>query len=137
MRLLMDLRKINTLLADEYANKTHPALCQMQHKTWQGSHYSASLTAPKLITACRWRTNIRWRCLHSILRAEVLPTKDLHKVFGRFVSAFSGFMREYSDPVVKADQCAQYVDDIGIAANNARIFPGTFGQCSSSLAKQD
>ena len=28
-------------------------------------------------------------------------------------------MREYLDPVVKADQCAQYVDDIGIAANIA------------------
>ena len=28
-------------------------------------------------------------------------------------------MQEYLDPVVKADQCAQYVDDIGIAANNA------------------
>ena len=28
-------------------------------------------------------------------------------------------MREYLDPVVKADQCAQNVDDIGIAANNA------------------
>ena len=28
-------------------------------------------------------------------------------------------MREYLEPVVKADQCAQYVDDIGIAANNA------------------
>ena len=28
-------------------------------------------------------------------------------------------MREYLDPVVKADQCAQYVEDIGIAANNA------------------
>ena len=28
-------------------------------------------------------------------------------------------MREYLDPVVKADQCAQYVDDIAIAANNA------------------
>ena len=27
-------------------------------------------------------------------------------------------MREYLDPVVKADQCAQYVDDFGIAANN-------------------
>ena len=35
------------------------------------------------------------------------------------MSAFSGFMREYLDPVVKADQCAHYVDDIGIAANNA------------------
>ena len=29
-------------------------------------------------------------------------------------------MREYLDPVVKADQCAQYVDDIGIAPTNAR-----------------
>ena len=33
--------------------------------------------------------------------------------------ASSSFMREYLDPVVKADQCAQKVDDIGIAANNA------------------
>ena len=37
----------------------------------------------------------------------------------RSVSAFSSFMREYLDPVVKAEQCAQYVDDIGIAAHNA------------------
>ena len=38
-------------------------------------------------------------------------------------------MREYLDPFVKADQCAQNVDDIGIAANNAR-------QSSSAFAKQ-
>ena len=31
-------------------------------------------------------------------------------------------MRDYSDPVVKADQCAQCVDDIGFAANNATDF---------------
>ena len=35
----------------------------------------------------------------------------------RALSAFSSFMREYLDSVIKADQCAQYVDDIGIAAN--------------------
>ena len=35
----------------------------------------------------------------------------------RALSAFSSFMREYLDTVIKADQCAQYVDDIGIAAN--------------------
>ena len=28
-------------------------------------------------------------------------------------------MREYLDQVIKTNQCAQYVDDIGIAANNA------------------
>ena len=45
--------------------------------------------------------------------------KRLAQGLSRSVSAFSSFMREYFDPVVKADQCAQYVDDIGIAANNA------------------
>ena len=37
----------------------------------------------------------------------------------RSVSAFSSFMCEYLDPVVKADQCVQYVDDTEIAANSA------------------
>ena len=54
--------------------------CQMQHNTWQRSHNSASLTAPKLITSCRWQTNVRWKNLPSILPAEPLPTRDLHKV---------------------------------------------------------
>ena len=37
----------------------------------------------------------------------------------RALSAFSSFMRGYLDKVIKADQCAQYVDDIGIADNDA------------------
>ena len=37
----------------------------------------------------------------------------------RSLSAFSSLMREYLDPAVKADQYAQYVDDIGIAVKNA------------------
>ena len=45
--------------------------------------------------------------------------KRLAQGLSRSVSAFSSFMREHWDPVVKADQCAQYVDDIGNAANSA------------------
>ena len=45
--------------------------------------------------------------------------KRLAQGLSRSVSAFSSFMREYLDPVFKADQYAQYVDDIGFAANNA------------------
>ena len=37
----------------------------------------------------------------------------------RSLSSFSSFMREYLDRVIKADKCAQYVDDIGIATHNA------------------
>ena len=45
--------------------------------------------------------------------------KILAQGLSRSVSDFLSFMREYLDPLVKPDQCAQYVDDIGIAANNA------------------
>ena len=37
----------------------------------------------------------------------------------RSLSAFNSTVREYLDPLVKADKCAQNVDDIGIAANTA------------------
>ena len=35
----------------------------------------------------------------------------------RSLSSFSNFMREYLDSVIKADKCAQYVDEIGKATN--------------------
>ena len=54
-----------------------------------------------------------------IFASRTFAYKRLAQSLSRSVSAFSSFMREYLDPVVKADQCAQYVDDIGIAANNA------------------
>ena len=43
--------------------------------------------------------------------------KRLAQGLSRALSAFSSFMREYLDKVIKADQCAQHMDDIGIAAN--------------------
>ena len=46
--------------------------------------------------------------------------RRLAQGLSRSLSAFSSFMREYLDPVIKADQCAQYVGDIGIAANDAQ-----------------
>ena len=50
---------------------------------------------------------------------RTIAYKRLAQGLSRSVSAFSSFMREYLDPVVKSDQCAQYVDDIGIVAKNA------------------
>ena len=44
--------------------------------------------------------------------------RRLAQGLSRALSAFSSFIREYLDKVIKADQCAQYVDDIGIAANS-------------------
>ena len=44
--------------------------------------------------------------------------RQLAQGLSRSLSAFSSFIREYLDTLIKADQCAQYVDDIEIAANS-------------------
>ena len=68
--------------------KTQSALCQMQHNTWQGNVFSASLIALRLLTVCRWRTNGQWKCLQSILPVELLPTGGLHKVLANWCLPF-------------------------------------------------
>ena len=49
--------------------------------------------------------------------SRTLPYRRLAQGLSRSLSAFSSSIREYLDPVTKVDQCAQYVDDFGIAAN--------------------
>ena len=71
---------------------------------------------------------LAFRCFAS----RTFAYRRLAQGLSRALSAFSSFMREYLDKVIKADQCAQYVDDIGIAANDAeqliKNFRATF-QC--------
>ena len=53
LRLLVDLRKINNLISDDYINNNHPALLPMQPNIWPGKSYFANWTAPKHIIASK------------------------------------------------------------------------------------
>ena len=119
LRLLVDLRKINTLIADDYTNNNHPVSTL--------SDAAQHLAGKSLL--CKLDCSQAYHCLQMADQRSVeMPAfnfasrtfayKRLAQGLSRSVSAFSSFLREYLDPVVKADQCAQYVD-IGIAANNA------------------
>ena len=44
--------------------------------------------------------------------------KKLAQGLSRSVSGFSSFMRQYLEPVITADKCFQYVDDIGVGAHD-------------------
>ena len=120
LRLLVDLRKINSLNADVYTNNNHPISTL--------SDAAQHLAGKSLF--CKLDCFQAYHCLQMADQrsVEMLAFNSASRTFAykrlaqrpsRSVSAFSSFMREYSDPVVKADQCAQYVDDIGIAANVA------------------
>ena len=120
LRLLVDLRKINSLIADDYTNNNHPVSTL--------SDAAQHLAGRSLF--CKLDCSEAYHCLQMADQrsVEMLAFNSASRTFAykrlaqglrRSVSAFSSFMRGYLDPVVKADQCAQYVDDIGIAANNA------------------
>ena len=123
LRLLVDLRKINTLIADDYTNNNHPVSTL--------SDAAKNLAGKSLF--CKPDCSQAYHCLQMADQRSVemlafnfairtFAYKRLAQGLIRPVYAFSSYMREYLDPVIKADQFAQYVDDIGIAANNATDF---------------
>ena len=123
LRLLVDLRKINTLIAVDYNNKNHPVSTlsdAAQHL--EGKSLFCKLDCSQACHCLQMADQRSVKMLASIFASRTFAYKRLAQGLSRSVSAFSSFMREYLDPVVKADQCAQYVDDIGIAANNATEF---------------
>ena len=117
-RLLVDLRKINALIADDYINSNHPISTL--------SDAAQHLAGNKLF--CKLDCSQAYHCLQMADQrsVELLAFNFASRTFAycrlaqglsRALSAFSNFMREYLDSVIKADQCAQNVDDFGIAAN--------------------
>ena len=120
LRLLVDLRKINSLIADDYTNNNRPVSSlsdAAQHLA--GKSLFCKLDCSQAYHCLQMADHRSVEMLAFNFASRTFAYKRLAQGLSRSVSAFSNFMREYLDPVVKADQCAQYVDDIGIAANNA------------------
>ena len=118
LRLLVDLRKINALIADDYINNIHPVSTL--------SDAAQHLAGKKLF--CKLDCSQAYHCLQMADQrsVELLAVNFASRTFAyrrlaqglsRALSVFSSFMPGYLDSVIKVDQCAQYVDDIGIAAN--------------------
>ena len=116
----MDLRKINTLIADDYTNNNHPVSSlsdAAQHLP--GKSLVCKLDCSQAYHSLQMADQRSVELLAFNFASRTFAYRRLAQGLSRSVSAFSSFLREFLDPVVKADQCAQYVDDIGIAANNA------------------
>ena len=120
IRLLLDVRKVNNLLADDYTNKNHPVSTlseAVQHLA--GNSLFCKLDCSQAYHCQQVADRRSVEVLGFTFASRTFAYKRLAQRLSKAVSAFSSFMHEYFDPVVKADQCAQYVDDIGIAAIHA------------------
>ena len=120
LRLLVDLRNINSLIADDYTNNNHPvSTLSDAEQHLAGKSLFCKLYCSQACHCLQMADKRSVEMLAFNFASRTFAYKRVAKSLSRSVSVFSSFMREYLDPVVKADQCAQYVDDIGIAANNA------------------
>ena len=107
LRLLVDLRKINALISDDYINNNHPVSTL--------SDAAQHLAGKKLF--CKLDCSQAYHCLQMAdqrsiemlafnFASRTYAYKRLAQGLSRALSAFSSFMREYLDKVIKADQCA-------------------------------
>ena len=120
LRLLVDLRKLNTLIADDYAINNHPvSTLSDAAQDLAGNSLFCKLDCSQAYHCLQMADQRSGEMLAFNFASGTFAYKRLAQGLSRSVSAFSSFMREYLDAVVKADQCAHYVDDIGIAANNS------------------
>ena len=89
LRILVNLRKINSLIADHFTNNNHPVSTlsdAAQRLAWKSLSYKLDSSQP--YHCLQVATNAQWKCLHSILPAELLPTKDLHNFLAELCMLF-------------------------------------------------
>ena len=120
LRLSVHLRKINSLISDDYTNNNHPvSILSDAAQHLAGKSLFCKLDCSQAYHCLQMADQRSVEMLAFNFASRTFAYKRLAQGLSRFVSVFSSFMRKYLDPVVKADQGAHYVDDIGIAANNA------------------
>ena len=120
LRLLVDLRKINNLICDDHINSNHPVSTltdAAQHMA--GKKLFCKLDCSQAYHCFPMADQKSIEMLTFNFASRTSAYKRLAQGLGRALSAFSSVMREYLDRVITADQCAQYVDFIGIAAFDA------------------
>ena len=107
LRLLVNLRKINSLLADDYTNINHPVISfsdAAEHLT--GKSLFCELDFSQTYHCLQMADQRSVKMLTFVFASRTFAYRRLAQGLNKSVSAFSSSMREYLDPVVKADQCA-------------------------------
>ena len=89
----------------------------MKLSTWQGKGFSANWIAYHCLQIADYQYI---QMLAFNFASRTFTYCRLAEGLGRSLSAFSSFLRECLDKAIETDQCAQFVDDIGIAANDTK-----------------
>ena len=129
LRLLVDLRKINSLIPDDYTYNNHPVSTlsdAAQHLA--GMSLFCKLVCSQSYHCLQIADNGQLNCSHSILLAELLPTKDLHKVLADRCLLFQvSFLSSWTQSTKQTNVLNTWMT-LESQPIMLRTSPGTFGQ---------
>ena len=108
LRLLVELRKINNLISDDYINNNHPVSTltdAAQHTVGKKLFCKLDCSQPYHCLPMADQRSIEMLAFN--FASRTFAYRRLAQGLSRALSAFSSFMREYLDRDIEADQCAK------------------------------
>ena len=132
LRFLVDLRKVNSLKADDYIKNNHPVSTMTdaaQHFSGKSLLWNLDCSqASHCLQMADQRSVKMWKCLHSILQAKHLPTKNLHEVSADLCLPFQVSCVSIWTQLSKLTNVFTTSTTLEMQLINPRTLPGTFGQ---------
>ena len=138
LRLLVDLSKINTLIADDYTNNNHPVRTlsdAAQHLA--GKSLFCKLDCSQAYHCLQMAHQRSVELLAFNLLAESSSTKDLHKVSADLCLPFQASCASTWTQLLRQTNVLNTWTILELQPTMLRTLPGTFGQSSSAFAMQD
>ena len=137
LRLLVHLKKINTLIADDYTNNIHP----VSNLSDTAKHLAGKTLFCKLDCSqayhCLQMADQRSVEMLSFNFAELLHTEDLHKVSANLCLLFRASCANTWTQLLKLTNVVNTWMILELQPIMLRTLPGRFGQSSSAFAMQD
>ena len=119
LRKLIDLRRINHSLKNDYINSNFP----ISNMTDASNHFAGKSLFNKLDCSQAYHCvqmadDLSVQLLAFNFGSRTYAYKCLAQGLSKSVTGFRSFIRHYLDPCLAADLCTQFMDDIGSAVNN-------------------
>ena len=119
LRMLIDLRRINHSLKNDYNNSNFP-ISNMNDASnhFAGKSLFTKLDCSQAYQCVQMADDLSVQLLAFNFGSRTYAYKCLAQGLSKSVTGFSSFIRHYLDPCLAADLCTQFMDDIGSALNN-------------------
>ena len=119
LRILIDLRRINHVLRNDYINSNFP-ISNMSDASnhFAGKSFFTKLDCSQAYHCVQMADDLSVQLLAFNFSSRTYAYKCSGQGLSKSVTGFSSFIRHYLDSCLAANICTQYMDDIGSAVKN-------------------